>query len=210
MTQVALAIEEKRTAHAIRRKPSSIQVEKLPLVSIQGRAFAAPRMQSLDQMRARAQDLQEIGKVLDQSPRKHDIRRAASARDYHSPSTKRRGRIFGEREVAGLQDRLSRFCSDESIGSRPLFLQARPVTTPRRDASSALGFRDPVGYNDRELSILDPFMKDTLSRSVEGSRECPHHFGKKASLERWKNVVMGVSIGRLKKEDAPTNNNHES
>ncbi|KAL1620653.1 hypothetical protein SLS54_006009 [Diplodia seriata] len=39
--------------------------------SVQGRAFAAPRMQSLDRMRTEAEDLREIGQLLERSPRKY-------------------------------------------------------------------------------------------------------------------------------------------
>lgn len=45
--------------------------------SVQGRAFAAPRMQSLDRMRAQAEDLLRLGRALDSSPRKAAV--AASA-----------------------------------------------------------------------------------------------------------------------------------
>lgn len=68
VAQVAAAIEEKRgnsndtRARAVIRRPSR---------SVQGRAFAAPRMQSLDRMRSEAEDLRELGEILERSPRKY-------------------------------------------------------------------------------------------------------------------------------------------
>ncbi|OJD36332.1 arrestin-like protein [Diplodia corticola] len=68
VAQVAAAIEEKRgnstgrRARALSRRPSR---------SVQGCAFAAPRIQSLERMRAEAEDLREIGNILERSPRKY-------------------------------------------------------------------------------------------------------------------------------------------
>lgn len=84
VAQVAAAIEEKRgtsthqrsrsqphvRSHSRQRSRSSPHYDERPSFS-QGRAFAAPRQQSLDRMRAEAADLEELGQILDTSPRKY-------------------------------------------------------------------------------------------------------------------------------------------
>lgn len=92
VAQVAAAIEEKRTAHhrrhssevtRHRRVPSrqrsvssparEKELRRRPSHS-QGRAFAAPRQQSLRRQRAEKADLDELCQTLDSSPRKHQPR----------------------------------------------------------------------------------------------------------------------------------------
>ena len=114
VAQVAMAIEEKRTARQI-----PLRLGRRPSHSVQGRAFAAPRMQSLERMRARDEVIQEIGQALEQSPRKYALRRANSNFDYRTPPSNRKGRILGDGEAADLQDRLRRVRSNDTIGSRP-------------------------------------------------------------------------------------------
>ncbi|KAJ9620566.1 hypothetical protein H2203_007772 [Taxawa tesnikishii (nom. ined.)] len=100
VAQVAAAIEEKRhrasrshSRHASRsntrtphsRGPSTPSPAKANTSlyrnpsRLQGRAFAAPRQQSLDRMRAEAADLEQLGAILDSSPRKHAPRAATPA-----------------------------------------------------------------------------------------------------------------------------------
>ncbi len=88
-----MAIEEKRTAHSYQRGHSPSRVSRRPSQSIQGRAFAAPRTQSIERMRAHAEDLHELGPVLDQSPRKYASRQNNLNWDYHTPPSNRKGRI---------------------------------------------------------------------------------------------------------------------
>ncbi|KAK8211582.1 hypothetical protein M8818_003237 [Zalaria obscura] len=93
VAQVAAAIEEKRhnsshsrthsrnPSHKSRihsRGPSTSSPTKSTQADIQrqpsrlqGRAFAAPRQQSLDRMRAEQADLDHLGQLLDSSPRKY-------------------------------------------------------------------------------------------------------------------------------------------
>ncbi|EME88122.1 uncharacterized protein MYCFIDRAFT_96359, partial [Pseudocercospora fijiensis CIRAD86] len=64
VAQVAAAIEEKRAHRRLnhsRRQPSYAQ----------GRAFAAPRQQSLDRQREQRADMDELRGMIDSSPRKH-------------------------------------------------------------------------------------------------------------------------------------------
>ncbi|KAF1832218.1 hypothetical protein BDW02DRAFT_604875 [Decorospora gaudefroyi] len=203
VAQVAIAIEEKRTATATARHSPS-RLGRNPSTSVQGRAFTAPRMQSLERMRARAEDLQNLTQALEQSPRKHanssagNLRRANSNFDYRTPPSNRKGRIVCDGEVQDLQDRLRRVRSNETLTS------LRPATTldkshsvrSRRGAGSAFGFREAEVREDIELGGLgvsgDGLLKERLERSSEGRG---YRFGKKKkSGEGWR----GVGVGWLK------------
>ncbi|KAK6006219.1 hypothetical protein QM012_006629 [Aureobasidium pullulans] len=87
VAQVAAAIEEKRTHRRNHKRvtsKASVQVAQSSASPgrqaaavltrpsrLQGRAFAAPRQQSLVRMRASAADLHQLGEALESSPRKH-------------------------------------------------------------------------------------------------------------------------------------------
>ncbi|KAK7523849.1 hypothetical protein IWZ03DRAFT_339210, partial [Phyllosticta citriasiana] len=75
VAQVAAAIEEKRGGAPGERgrRSSSRGPSRRPSISVQGRAFAAPRMQSLDRMRKEMADLHEVEQILEHSPRKYKI-----------------------------------------------------------------------------------------------------------------------------------------
>ncbi|KAK8221716.1 hypothetical protein BKA81DRAFT_297173, partial [Phyllosticta paracitricarpa] len=75
VAQVAAAIEEKRGGALGERgrRSSSRRPSRRPSISVQGRAFAAPRMQSLDRMRKEMADLHEVEQILEHSPRKYKI-----------------------------------------------------------------------------------------------------------------------------------------
>lgn len=187
-----MAIEEKRTA----RGQSSPRLGRRPSQSVQGRAFAAPRMQSLDRMRARAEDIQELGQVLDQSPRKYSLRRMNSNWDYHTPPSNRKGRILGDGEAADLKDRLRRVRSNATIGSKTN-LHRDSSNRSRRGTSSALGFREAEVREDMELAGLGSTGEAPFKQRLEQSRERQYRFSKKKSVERWKDVA-NVGVGWLK------------
>jgi hypothetical protein len=142
--QVAAAIAEKRAqAYGLNQNrrishenvprplgtgpPGSPRLPRRPSsrTSVQGRAFAAPRKQSLDRIRAEAEDLYAIRQLLDKSPRKylyspqrrnirpasppsssqapgrprHPLSRGESPADlygYQTPPSNRRGRLLGD------------------------------------------------------------------------------------------------------------------
>lgn len=88
VAQVAAAIEEKRNhrqlSHSRSRKAEAAHSRQRSISSpratpdlkrrptyVQGRAFAAPRQQSLDRQREHRADMDELRHVLDSSPRKH-------------------------------------------------------------------------------------------------------------------------------------------
>ncbi|KAH9873193.1 hypothetical protein J1614_005591 [Plenodomus biglobosus] len=194
VAQVAMAIEEKRSHQRIQ---SPNHLGRRPSQSVQGRAFAAPRMQSLERMRARAEDIQEIGQVLDQSPRKYSLRRAVSNWDYRTPPSNRKGRILGDGEAADLQDRLRRVRSNDSIGSRPSNMHRGNSSISTRGLSSALGFREAEVREDMELGGLGAEGDGPFRQRLERSRERQYRFSKKKSVERWKGVA-NAGVGWLK------------
>ena len=138
------------------RRPSS--------ASVQGRAFAAPRKQSLDRMRAEVEELQELGKLLNTSPHKYFysphrrvIAQPSSNKpenfSYHTPPSNRKARILSDDlgdEVANIRARLRRMRSTETNRSNTSlshYLAKGESSGLRRNksvrsASSKVGFRE--------------------------------------------------------------------
>ena len=189
MAQVAAAIEEKRTANSYQRGHSPPRLSRRPSRSVQGRAFAAPRMQSLDRMRARAEEIQDLGKILEQSPRKHSLRRVNSNFHYHTPPSNRKGKIIGDGDVADLRSRLRKVRSNETLGSKANTMLRGNSTNSRRGNGSALGFREAEVREDMELGGLGPSGETPFKARLERSRERQYRFAKKRSVERWRDVA---------------------
>ncbi|KZM24815.1 uncharacterized protein EKO05_0003453 [Ascochyta rabiei] len=204
VAQVAMAIEEKRTAHKHQRGQSPPQLGRKRSQSVQGRAFAAPRMQSLDRMRAQVEDLQELGQILDHSPRKYAIRRINSNWDYHTPPSNRKGRVVDDGEAAELQDRLRRVRSNETMGSKHHALNRGSSSRTKR-AESALGFREAEVRDDMELAGLGMSGEAPFKQRLERSRSRQYQFVKKKSVERWRGVATS-SVGWLKGNNAGRDN----
>lgn len=196
VAQVTMAIEEKRTTHTFQGGHSPPQNAHKRSQSIQGRAFAAPRMQSLGRMRAHARDLQELGEILDRSPRKHAVRRLETDWDYHTPPSNRKGRVVDDGVAAELQDRLRRVRSNETIGSRQHALN-RGNSSKSQRAESALGFREAEVRDDMELAGLGLSSEQPFKQRLERSRSRQYQFIKKRSVERWKGVASS-GVGWLK------------
>lgn len=191
-----MAIEEKRTAHAFQRGHSPSQPGHKRSQYIQGRAFAAPRMQSLGRMRAQARDLQELGEILDQSPRKYATLRTDPDWDYHTPPSNRKGRVVDDGVAAELQDQLRRVRSNETIGTRQHTLN-RGLSSKSERAESALGFREAEVRDDMELAGLGLSSEEPFKQRLERSRSRQYQFVKKRSVERWKGVASS-GVGWLK------------
>ncbi|KAG9663003.1 hypothetical protein KCU95_g9096, partial [Aureobasidium melanogenum] len=100
VAQVAAAIEEKRTHHRSHKRVTSQASTQVAQSSaspgrvaaaamtrpsrLQGRAFAAPRQQSLERLRASAADLRQLEEALESSPRKHYIsKQPGETREVH-------------------------------------------------------------------------------------------------------------------------------
>jgi hypothetical protein len=185
-------MEEKRNNNAD-RDCSPPRIGRRPSQSVQGRAFAAPRMQSLDRKRSQVEDIKELGRVLDHSPRKFASQRLHIDHDYRTPPPNRKGRIVEDGEVADLQDRLRRVRSNETIGSRHQPLN-RGNSTQSRRAESAMGFREAEVREDMELGGLGLSGQAPLRQRMDRGG---YRFVKKKSLERWKDVA-NVGVGWLK------------
>lgn len=196
-----MAIEEKRTAHTYHRGRSPSALGRKRSQSVQGRAFAAPRMQSLDRMRAQIEDLQQLSEILDHSPRKYAIRPTNSSNwDYHTPPSNRKGRVVDDSEAAELQDRLRRVRSNETMGSKHHTLNRGNSSRSKR-AESALGFREAEVRDDMELAGLGISGEAPFKQRLERSRSRQYQFVKKKSVERWKGVATS-SVGWLKGNNA--------
>lgn len=161
VAQVAAAIEEKRAhrqiGHSRSQRENGIHSRQRSVSSparttdlrrqpsyAQGRAFAAPRQQSLDRQREHRADMADLQNILDASPRKNPplkgltIRKLGSnvslgtlrvvnpsteslgvlgAMSYQTPPANRQGRDFVQ-ESETLRDRLRRMGSFESMRSK--------------------------------------------------------------------------------------------
>ncbi|KAF2875415.1 hypothetical protein BDV95DRAFT_602851 [Massariosphaeria phaeospora] len=199
VAQVAAAIEEKRTAHAHQRLHSPSRLGRRPSQSVQGRAFAAPRMQSLERMRAQAEDLQDLGQALDKSPRKYSLRNMNSNWDYHTPPSNRKARIMGDGDRADLQQRLRRVQSNDTVRSKAGTVNRGNSMKSKR---SIIGFREAEVREDIELGGLGMTGEAPFKQRLEQSRERQYRFGKKRSVERWKDVA-NVGVGWLKGTAGP-------
>ncbi|EUC33713.1 hypothetical protein COCCADRAFT_36468 [Bipolaris zeicola 26-R-13] len=193
VTQVALAIEEKRTANH-----SPPRLSRHTSRSVQGRAFAAPRTESLKRVRDRDETIQELGRTLEQSPRKYNLRRANSNFDYRTLPTNTHDRTAGHGKAADLQDRLRRIRSNDVVGPKyPTTLQRMHSTKSRQGAESALGFREAEIHEDTELGELDSSGDGLLGARLDGVSERPYWFSKRKSFEKWKDMA-NLGVGWLR------------
>lgn len=178
VAQVAAAIEEKRLYRQLSRSRShrgpeghsrqrsfstpvpTSELKRQPSYA-QGRAFAAPRQQSLDRQREQKQDIEEVRNIIDSSPRKHPpqsmkgltIKKVGSnlslrsvglanrsdetfgimgAMSYQTPPPNRSGRTFDE--VEGLRDRLRRMGSFDSMRSKKSTATSKSKATGEQQA----------------------------------------------------------------------------
>ncbi|CAI6333080.1 unnamed protein product [Periconia digitata] len=154
VAQVAAAIEEKRTANTYKRGYSPPRLERQPSRSVQGRAFAAPRTQSLERMRSQAEELHVLSKDVDQSPRKDGTQRLNTAWDYRTPPSNRKGKILADGDVADLQNQLRRVKSNDTVLSKSATINRGNSMQSGRKCASSLGFRETEVREDIELGGL--------------------------------------------------------
>lgn len=147
-------------------------------------------------MRAQAEDIQDLGQILDQSPRKHSLRRANSNFDYRTPPSNRKGKIIGDNDVADLRSRLRKVRSNETLASRANTAH-RGNSVESRVRGSALGFREAEVREDIELGGLGASGETPFKQRLERSRERQYRFAKKRSVERWRGVA-NAGVGWLK------------
>jgi hypothetical protein len=153
-------------------------------------------MQSLDRMRAQAEELQELGKVLERSPRKYTLRRVDSNWDYHTPPSNRKGKILADRDLADLQNRLRSVRSSETVDPQATVQRGTSMQSGR-GCHSSLGFREAEVRDDIELGGLGMSMETPFKQRLERSRSRQCRFTNKKSVERWKDVA-NAGVGWFK------------
>lgn len=103
-------------------------------------------MQSLERMRAHADDLHELADMLHCSPRKHPLRRVYSSFDYHTPPSNRKGRVLLGEDAAELKRRLRHVRSDETNCSGATLRQGNSVRSRRGQRVGVSRGGGPGGY----------------------------------------------------------------
>jgi len=154
-------------------------------------------------MRAEAADIEELGRILERSPRKHTRHPSAQSVnynwDYHTPPSNRKGRVLGSQDISDLQRRLRHVRSSETLRSRGPSLNLQrgdSILSRRTHTGSALGFRDAEVREDIELGGLGISNEGSFKQRLEQSRERSRSL-KKRSMELWKEVGAGwLKVGR--------------
>jgi len=112
VAQVAAAIEERRLARGGRPRSSSRHGSK-PFKALQGRAFNAPRMQSMDRARQLQQDIEQLSTEIETTPRpptrtRHRRRTSGSGSQiFKTPPSNRNGRIIEDRTANEIRRQFS-------------------------------------------------------------------------------------------------------
>ncbi|KAF2742760.1 hypothetical protein M011DRAFT_481384 [Sporormia fimetaria CBS 119925] len=188
VAQVAAAIEERRTARACYQPLTSPRRSRRSSHSIQGLAFAAPRIQSLDRARAQAEDLEDLTQTLERSPRKLEPKRKNSLVRRPPPLSRSSSRL-------GLRAPRSRSTpAPQGVARKPL------APTPRRGCGSSLGFRDQENIEGSELPAIRLNGANIPKQALDQTPEYPNRFTKRKSLECW-NRVANLGVGWLRGKD---------
>jgi hypothetical protein len=189
-------------------RPRTARPTRRPSQTIQGGAFAAPRLQSLDRMRAQVEDLQQLGQILDNSPRKYSrnrtqkgprpnrpqLRRTQSDFECSSPSAGRQGSVQRDGIVGdGTNDfiqRLRHARSDTTSRMNPGSLYRRQSMQERESMNG--GGTVSHGNHEAELAGDTEFPNSQYTNGIGrpskegvGSRPIQMGFKKKTSVERW-------------------------
>jgi hypothetical protein len=261
VAQVAAAIEEKRAKlHQRRRSHQHRQAQSQPQsqshagvtngasssspsrlirrpsssASVQGRAFAAPRKQSLDRMRAEAKELGELGKLLDTSPRKYryspqrraiaSTQKQKSSKDdsfgYFTPRSNRQACILSDEldaEVASIRARLRRMKSTETYRSTVSTGHPRggDLSGLRRCHSVRSGdsLSGQVGFRELEvgegLRLESPAIQPSRFDSLSAASARQAQFKKLKSGERWKGPSWFSDLKRSRSRDRNREREHE-
>lgn len=104
VAQVAAAIEERRNARAGGRERSSSRPGRRAPKVLQGRAFNAPRTQSMERQRQVERDF-EMTQDLELTPKKTPVRRRrrSGSLAFKTPPSNRKGRVFEEKTADELR-----------------------------------------------------------------------------------------------------------
>lgn len=112
VAQVAAAIEERRVARVGRPRSPSRHGRK-PAKALQGRAFNAPRMQSMDRARQLQQDIEQLTSEIETTPRRttrtrHRRRTSGSGSQiFKTPPSNRNGRIIEDKTANEIRRQFS-------------------------------------------------------------------------------------------------------
>lgn len=146
VAQVAAAIEERRQGRATSRNAGRRGLSnKVSNTSFQGVAFNAPRTESLNRAKARLDEGTPRENQAYSTPRNDSalrgaprLRRMSSTFSFKTPSSKRKGRVFGASDADELSRQL-RHMRKNSFGSTATNRSVPRGRQPTRK-SSALGF----------------------------------------------------------------------
>lgn len=111
-------------------------------------------MQSLERMRAHADDLHDLANMLDCLPRKHALRCVHGSFDYHTPSSNRKGRVLLGEDAAELKRRLRHVRSNGMNCCGATLQRGNSVRSQRAGAGCTLGFREAEVREDMEFGGL--------------------------------------------------------
>lgn len=114
VAQVAAAIEERTLGLPSSKVQGVTRLEKRPSkATLPGRAFTAPRTQSLERARIRRDNLDELAYPLIASAPKQSsiygdriVRKVGSTYSFKTPPSNRKGRIFGPADADEINKRL--------------------------------------------------------------------------------------------------------
>ena len=157
-----------RTDHSSHKQKSAYQ----DAASLQGRAFAAPRQQSLDRMRSQAADMEEIGDVLERSPRKYHPDSKAS-RSHQRETTSHDNRKTSKKHNVHKTPSLA------SIGAYAIFNGST--------ASLDMQYENPIPRQHQKGNFLDSsaeVVKDRLRNrrsmdSIRNRQRAPSQSGRR-------------------------------
>ncbi|KAB8343190.1 hypothetical protein FH972_022780 [Carpinus fangiana] len=188
VAQVAVAIEEKRAGRRRNEEQNETPRRRDESRSIQGRAFAAPRLQSLERQRAHQDDLHQLGRQLDASPRKHAQRRDmdAASFSFKTPPSNRYGRVIGDADADEIRRRLQPMRSFGSVITNGSAMKPQPE--PLR-ATSALGSYALPSENTKPPSRLNSMLSTRSKLASKGSLgSLGHELASKLSRDRFKST----------------------
>jgi hypothetical protein len=176
-------------------------------------------------MRSQAKEIEQIGDILDQTPRKCGTQRLENTFEYHTPPSNRKGRVLATEEISHLQQELRHVRSMELAKDAPdSGKSCRRQRLSRKNSfikrgESALGFREAEVKDDIELAGLTLGAEASFQRRLESARSRQYRFGKmgkKRSGELWKDVGgwlgfagpgSGSSGGKEDQENGAENEN---
>jgi len=181
VAQVAAAIEERRNARAGGRERSSSRPGRRPPKVLQGRAFNAPRTQSIERQRQIEKD-HEMTQDLELSPRRTPVRRRrrSGSLAFKTPPSNRKGRVFEEKTAEELRRQFGHV-RNVSHGSNITNKSTSALrATPHADTSALRFYLQHADYKPYATS----YAGSSKPASLASSREVKPHTW---IDDRWRN-----------------------